>query len=194
MDKVLLQKFIVKLNNIEGKEYLLSLTAYKAAPTLSRIKPSTLVSFSVKNRNLYTLWDNYKEDIVNSLGLCYFELKKTDDWVLVLFYDHDMLDEVTSNKTNQAFLRRMGYDSALTLAKRLNFLRERFQMMCPHEIGIFLGIPIKDVCSFIKHKGENFLICKYWKVYHNAEHAEHLFASYDRAKTDMIYKVITAAS
>ena len=194
MDKALLRKFIFELNKLEGQEYLLTTVAYKTAPTRSGIKPSSLISFSVKNRNLYELWEKYKNEVCMYLGLQFFELKKTKDWLLILFYNKDMLEKVTGNKTNQEFLKKMGYYDEQTLTQRLEFLKMRFRWMCPHEIGVFLGIPIEDVCGFIKHKGNNFLMCKYWKVYHNPEGAENLFRCYDQAKINMIYTMLNIAS
>ena len=194
LDKALLRKFILELNKLEGKEYLLATVAYKTAPTRSGIKPSSLVSFSVKNKNLYELWEKYKDEVSLHLGLKFFELKKTKDWLLILFYDQEMLEKVTASKTNQGFLKKMGYHDAKTLIERLEFLKIRFRWMCPHEIGVFLGIPIDDVCGFIEHKGNNFLMCKYWKVYHNPEGAENLFKCYDQAKIDAIYAILDSAS
>lgn len=52
MDKALLQVFITQLNKLDGKEYLLSTIAYWTAPTLKGMKPSSLMSFSTKGRNL----------------------------------------------------------------------------------------------------------------------------------------------
>jgi hypothetical protein len=191
LDKVLLRKFILQLNKLEGKEYLLSAVAYKAAPTLDRVKPSSLMSFSVKNRNLYEVWERYKYDVCESLGLRFFELKEAKDWKLVLFYNEEMLEKTTVSKGNQAFLKKMGYEEAITLPERLEILKMRFKWMCPHEIGVFLGIPIEDVYGFMQHKGNNFIFCsKYWKVYHNPEEAQNLFECYDKAKAKVIYSII----
>jgi len=190
MDKVLLRKFILHLNKFEGKEYLLSTIAYKAAPTLGGIKPSSLMSFSTKNKNLYELWERYKYDVCESLNLHFFELKETNDWKLVLFYNDEMLEKTTISKGNRAFLRKMGYSEAVTQAQRLEILKMRFSWMCPHEIGVFLGIPVEDICGFMQHKGSNFLFCKYWKVYHNPEEAKNLFEGYDNAKAKAIYAII----
>jgi hypothetical protein len=84
----------------------------------------------------------------------------------------------------------MGYDEPLSLNRSLHRLKLRFENICPHEIGIFLGIPVEDVYGFISHKGEGCLLCQYWKVYHNLERAQNLFDCYDRAKISIIYSVV----
>jgi hypothetical protein len=58
------------------------------------------------------------------------------------------------------------------------FLNEGF----PHEIGLFLGYPPEDVRGFIFNKGQNFICCRYWKVYHNAERAMEMFRKIDKAQ------------
>ena len=36
--------------------------------------------------------------------------------------------------------------------------------------------------GFIKNRGKNCLLEKYWKVYHNKEQAAEIFARYDRVR------------
>ncbi|MDF2803134.1 MAG: hypothetical protein K0S61_3037, partial [Anaerocolumna sp.] len=48
----------------------------------------------------------------------------------------------------------------------------------PHEVGILLGYPIKDVEAYIENNGENYILCGFWKVYHNVEEAGKIFESF----------------
>lgn len=186
MDKVLVRNFITQLNKLEGKEYLLSSIAYNIAPTLTGIKPSSLISFSNIGKNIFGLWKDYKEDIGLALNVSFFELRETENSCLVLFYNADMLHAYIASKKSRTFLKKMGYDETMTLEQSLQLLKVRFKEMCPHEIGLFLGIPMEDVRGFIEHKGANFLFCKYWKVYHNVEETKNLFQCYDKAKISVI--------
>lgn len=68
----------------------------------------------------------------------------------------------------------------------LETLKSRFQSGCPHEIGLFLGIPYDDVASFISHNGENYLFYGYWKVYSEPVKAKRLFADFDASKKKAI--------
>ena len=61
----------------------------------------------------------------------------------------------------------------------------------PHEIGIFLGYPTKDVKGFIKNKGHNFIEMGYWKVYSDVNRARQLFNAYDEAE-DKVMKYFYA--
>ncbi len=68
----------------------------------------------------------------------------------------------------------------------MSILKKKYSKECPHEIGIFLGVPLEDVESFIKHKGKNYLICGYWKVYHGLEKSIDTFEAYNQAKNKVI--------
>lgn len=56
----------------------------------------------------------------------------------------------------------------------------------PHEMGIFLGYPIKDVIDFINNKGRNCLFTGYWKVYNNLNTALMIFETYNRARDEVL--------
>ena len=177
--------FINLLNKLPDEDYLLSLIAYGTAPTIREEKPSSLMTFTRAGRNLYDLWDNFGSRVCKRLSLEYIALRDTKDSVRVLFYKTRLLEECLNKRSNREFLNKMGYSSTITLEECMNKLRERFECVCPHEIGIFLGIPLEDVIGFINHKGENCLLCRYWKVYHAPERALTLFSVFDKARQDI---------
>ena len=78
------------------------------------------------------------------------------------------------------FLKGSGYetegggDQLLRQLSRRLCLEEEF----PHEIGVFLGYPLEDVEGFIRHRGRNFSLCGYWKVYGDPEEAQIKFERY----------------
>ena len=52
----------------------------------------------------------------------------------------------------------------------------------PHEVGLFLGYPVWDVKGFIEHKGQQYKLCGYWKVYDDVPGALCKFEEYDWIK------------
>ncbi len=86
-----------------------------------------------------------------------------------------------------AILSQYGYKD-LSVQKAIQRLSERLSTYeeFPHEIGLFLGYPPKDVEGFICNKGQNCNLCKYWKVYGNEDAALQKFAKYDKCKE--VYK------
>lgn len=181
-DKVL--SFLKLLNQLPDKDYLTSIIACETAPTMKEKKPSTLMTFTNNRRNLYSIWKAFKSEIIEELQLDFIELNEKQDSVRVLFYDRNLLNECIHKKRCRAFLDMVGYKESVTIEECLDKLKYRFENICPHEIGIFLGIPVEDVVGFIKHKGENSILCHYWKVYHNPDAALNLFKSFDKAKED----------
>lgn len=61
----------------------------------------------------------------------------------------------------------------------------------PHEIGLFLGYPVWDVQDFIKYEGKNYLVCGYWKVYHDVDKALATFDRYQRVRNNAIRGVLS---
>lgn len=132
------------------------------------------------------LWDKYKQDFMNGTTLEHYELRRSDNSTLVLFYEHNYLCDVLFQKNNIAFLEQFGYSQEMSLHQCLELLKNRFEKFCPHECGIFLGIPVEDVKSFIHCKGREYLLCRYWKVYHNPNKAMSTFYSFDIAKQNVL--------
>ncbi len=177
--------FINLLNRLPAREYLLAVIAYGAAPTIREEKPSSLITFTKVGRNLYGLWNTFKSDVCRQLGLGCVQLGDRQDSVRVLFYKQSLLEECINRKDCREFLNAAGYEQAQTVEECINKLKARFEHVCPHEVGIFLGIPVEDVTGFINHKGENYLLCSYWKVYHEPEKACSMFKSFDKARNDI---------
>lgn len=190
MDRALLQAFIIQSEKLEGKEYLLSKIAYGTAPTIKEIKASSLLSFTTKGRNLYQLWEKLKFEVCRELDLNFFELKHSHEKSVILFYKAHMLNHLLDNEKIRLFLKEAGYDEGLTLVQKLELLKVHYSHGCPHEIGVFLGIPVEDVQGFIRHKGDKSLFCSYWKVYHDPQRAKSLFQGFDNAKMSVINSMI----
>ena len=185
MNNALIKNFVQMQKNLDDKSRLLATVSFCAAPTIAANKPSSLISFTSWNRNLLYAWDRDKDEVPQALNLNYFELKRTPERVLVLFYKPVCLAEVLKEKRNVYFLREQGYGCP-TVEDGLQRLRNRMSAVFPHEIGVFLGFPIDDVLGYIKNKGRGYLFQRYWKVYHNPDRALRLFDKYDRAKMKML--------
>lgn len=100
----------------------------------------------------------------------------------LLLYRPDRLHRVLSREENMRFLSGFGYPGASELLSCLAHWQRRLASGFPHETGIFLGIPLDDVRSFIHHQGKHYLFNRYWKVYHQPEQAGQTFRAYDCAK------------
>lgn len=186
MESAQLIRFLNKQKHMDEKNYLISTIAFSAAPTLLHNKPSSLISFRKGKRNLYHVWERYKDEVSEILDLAYFELQKTASLILVMFYNKIQLQSALLDRENAGFLYNLGYPEGVAVDEALARLNARMQDGFPHEIGVFLGYPLDDIIGFIENSGKEYLLCKYWKVYRNPERAKYLFDTYDRARIQII--------
>jgi signal transduction histidine kinase len=186
LERATISKFLAKQKGMDAKSRLLTTIAFIAAPTLLHTKPSALTSFTKSKRNLYYAWERYKTAVTPTLGIRYLELSRTPERILVLFYDADYLGRALCRPENGVFLRSMGYGGGLRVEEALAHLKSRMQQGLPHEIGLFLGYPVDDVREFIRNRGQGYILCRYWKVYHDPDKAQYLFDCYDRAKKQVV--------
>jgi hypothetical protein len=108
-------------------------------------------------------------------------LRKSGGGLLVLVFEKKRLIQAAS--LQHAFLAGQGYPRSAPLFVLLDYLSKRcIRDDFPHEIGIFLGYPVEDVRGFVAHKGRNYKLCGYWKVYGDVEKAKKCFRRYDACR------------
>lgn len=187
-----LLEFVRVVDSLEDKDYLISTIAYSAAPTVEGQKPSTIINLARNRRNLCSLWLRHKNDVAESLGVNFFELRQNEDSILVMIYKPEALRKCLLKKSSMRFLGEYGYEDGMSIEECLEHLKHRYSCGCPHELGIFLGYPVKDVIGFIENQGKKCLLCRYWKVYHNPRRAMCIFDAYDKAKKKMACAILNA--
>jgi hypothetical protein len=114
-------------------------------------------------------------------------LREIKNRPLVLVYDETTLEKTLSGGAIRLFLAGQGYSADdLSMPQVLRYLKIRFGINnFPHEVGLFLGYPLEDVTGFIRHKGQNYKFCGYWKVYGDVDGAKRLFRQYDFCRAYM---------
>ncbi len=182
------------MSSLPEVERLYAMIAYHAAPTLNRVKPSNLITFAPGPNSLIDAWRQYGAAICSRLKLSAVELSECSGSAVVFFYKEELLARTLTVPSGSAFLAENGYPENASVVDMLLRLKSRFSEGCPHEIGIFLGIPAEDVRGFIRNGGQNCSACRYWKVYHNLQHAEERFAAFDRARSRMANALFTRFS
>jgi hypothetical protein len=173
---------------------LLKIILYHCAPTIKGLKPASLISFN-QLHNSYRLWREYSpQQFANHLNrlhlnpnIQFHEIhQKPANYSLVLFYNPELLTAVLRVQANRQFMADLGYRPDFNIIDHLHHLSGRFVLTFPHELGIFLGIPVHDVKSFIKNRGKNYIFNQYWKVYQNPQQAKKIFAAFDGAKQELL--------
>ena len=153
------------------RKELLRFLLVKTAAVRRGVKPAELLRVrhcysSVNSEGLRVCL--YRSDIYVILGLDYIELKVEDTSSLVLFYNPSALASTLAEKGNRQWLARLGYPEAGTAAELLSELRRRFSRnSIPHEVGVFIGYPLKDVEGFMRRLPATPLHGRHgaWRIY-----------------------------
>ena len=153
----------------------------QCAPTLAGMKPGSIFCFNHSpleaSRRKVCQWN--KQLAPFGLTVQILLERPGSDSVIVFVYRHDRLEQLLSDDAYRSFLSEAGYaemdlDGLLAqLAYRL-----RTQPEFPHEIGVFLGYPLRDVIGFIENRGRNFTCCGFWKSYSGPAEIQTYFDCY----------------
>lgn len=177
---------ISKMSEENYLEYYLS---YLFSPVITGIKPAITLNFDNKSAKKYQLWQVYGHGIIKKYQLESIILKESRKGCLLLIYHRANLIKYLSIKENKEFLQSLGYDHELILTSYLTKLKKKLlESSFPHEIGIFLGIPVEDVLGFINK--EKCLYSGYWKVYSNCARAKKVFSLYEKSRAMLIASVV----
>lgn len=178
------------MTNLGGVYLIEQLIAKHCAPALAGIKPSNIVSCQkseIKNIN-----DEIKKlnKQLNKKDIYIESLCECEKRVLLIVYRRAVLEAHLNNQKNKAFLTQYGYSEAEVISDYLDILRAALKRdMFPHEIGVFLGYPLRDIYSFINHRDDGCLLIGEWRVYHNPEEAEKMFCRFKSCRNALVRKI-----
>ena len=154
------------------KECLAAYIALETAEVLANAKPASLLSISNRERacgrNLYTLWKDHGNELLEETPLFAVELLDRGSSMLILFCHKIHFEEHIARRDITALLKRAGYGNEITPHGICRELGKRLQKgSFPHEIGLLLGYPPKDVAAFMGLIRIPFTCQGPWKIYGN---------------------------
>ncbi len=151
----------------------------QCAPTLAGLKTGSLFSLRGFSSSglLSEICDLNRK--FRSSGLLLIPLKKTEDFALLYLYRPGCLKRDLLDPDAVRIMRRSGYRSSDTSYCILRLCRRlREESAFPHEIGLFLGYPPKDVEGFIRDPNCACACKGCWKVYSEPDKAARIFERY----------------
>lgn len=168
-----------------SRQVVETLMVAHGAPTLAGIKPANLMMIPVSPdlpRELAALDERLREK-----GLRVAVLKETKAKASVYLYREADLTAVLECPAVREFLSAYGYQ-AFDVDAALNHLRARLKAGddFPHEIGVFLGYPLRDVIGFIRDGGKNCTVCGCWKAYGDPCAVQRIFDRYARCREVLV--------
>lgn len=148
------------------------------APVITGLKPSAIITVTKAEKQIL-------EDLFAGTKICIIGLHSGRK-ESILLYQREKLEELLDRKAVQSFLQSLavGYGN-FSLEEVLRYFTERFSLYkekqadFPHEVGVFLGYPLRDVKVYMKNPLAKAKLTGYWKVYTEVESALACFQAYD---------------
>ena len=156
-------------------DYLIS----HCSPTLAGIKTGSLFSMGKKDTGFVRNEIRELNRKFSSRGLRIIPLTHKDT-TLIYAYRPEKLSEDLNKPLARSILSSRGYscsDPDLCLVRLMRKLKEEGEF--PHEIGLFLGYPPKDVLGFLNSSTEGVKCVGCWKVYGDPKEALKTFKKFD---------------
>lgn len=105
-------------------------------------------------------------DLLHESGLVARELVGRGNSVLLFLYRSDAIASLLSRKSVSFILQKAGYANPADVETTLSELQSRLAgKSFPHETGVFLGYPLKDVIGFMGWAHLPFTCQGPWKMY-----------------------------
>jgi hypothetical protein len=180
------------------RDCLAAFVALQAAEVLAGAKPSNLVSMVKKRppcgRDFRALWKEHGPGLIVESSLEARELIDRGNSLLLLLYDRGSLKRLLSRRNVVILLRRAGYPRDIDVESVLDELQIRLSSgKFPHEIGILLGYPLKDVVGFMGWARLRFSFQGPWKIYGNPRQSLLLAETHLRCRYHMSLQLVTGA-
>ncbi|EHQ88561.1 DUF3793 family protein [Desulfosporosinus youngiae] len=153
------------------------------APLVLRFKPSVLLNVSLENE---TAWKEFKGLFTQPKALQIKTIRKLNGRLQVIFYQKELLDSVLRQKPIQEFLKTLSYPKQYSLNAYLSFLKHRITSLAfPHEVGVFLGYPLKDVLGFMGLLPLPYKRTQGWRIYGEETPSNEIYEKYRQARSMM---------
>ncbi len=146
------------------------------APTMACLKTGNMFNCAFGSREQMTDELRQLNRRLGRKGLRILPLRWREGKALLYLYRPRMLERDLSDPLAVRLLSECGYNPENTGACLARLMaRLRTEADFPHEVGLFLGYPPKDVDGFM-HRKEECKLCGLWKVYDDVEGALRQFA------------------
>ncbi|MHB1407046.1 MAG: DUF3793 family protein [Desulfitobacteriaceae bacterium] len=177
---LLVQQILGKPN---GNSCLVYVTE-RIGATLAGAKPAEILTFPLNKGQIRSAdWERSRASFLAQRLLGLREIRKANGTEQVFFYHGDALDEALTHQPHLNFLQGQGYPLHYKREDYLDLLIAKLQgENFPHEIGLFLGYPLKDVLGFMGHPALKLVKTRGWKVYGSERLSDLRYESFQDAR------------
>ncbi|MDY0191547.1 MAG: DUF3793 family protein [Desulfuromonas sp.] len=154
----------------EPRQCVAAFLTLGTAEVIAGVKPANLLRISNRayscGRNMYKLWQQHGEELLANSSLVAATLLSDTNGVLLLIYSPALLQRRLNSRSARTFLASLDYRDPQHLETTLADLVSHFvDGEFPHEIGLFLGYPLKDISAFMGRSQLEVTAQRLWKIY-----------------------------
>ncbi len=167
-------------------EAVLNYLGERLSPVLFGTKPAMLLGLHCWDKlQSCPIYFSYQQEIHDLFGVEAVVFSETERMTQIYFYRKELVQDALNDELAQKILREEGYEST-DVDYAIERLQSRFTTKsCPHELGIFVGYPSKDVAGYIAGDEPVKNITGPWRVYGEAEQSLKLMKKHNVARKAM---------
>lgn len=155
-------------------------------PVILGSKPAEIVNIPGSKEDKKIKLSQIQSFFSDCCKITYRIITTHDGGKRVLFINEKSMDKVLDNKRSINFLKFMGYAQNYELNNYMDELVNRLHSEeFPHEIGVFLGYPLKDVLGFMGYGNKELVEIRNWRIYGEKEASYKVYNSFLRDKAIM---------
>lgn len=147
------------------------------SPTLAGIKAANMFNCPFPTDGTIGGQLRSCRDCLTDRGIHIAVLRKGACCALLYVYRHACIARILQDEETFSFLRQYGGYRSRDVKGAIRHVSRRLREFqdFPHEIGVFLDYPLRDVLGFIENGGQGCLCCGCWKAYSDEESARKAF-------------------
>ena len=155
-------------------------------PVILGSKPAEIVNIPGSNDEKNIKLSQIKSFFSNCCNVKFTIITTHNGGKRVLFINEKSMEKALDNKRCINFLKFVGYPKDYELNNYMDELVNRLESEeFPHEIGVFLGYPLKDVLGFMGYGNNELVEIKNWRIYGDKEVSYEVYNSFLRDKEIM---------
>lgn len=154
----------------------------RVGATLAGVKPAELINVSVNGENKRQ-WEEGKKVLESCYRFKVIQVRERNQKVQVFFLHRGALDRTLQQRPVLLFLKRLHYPTEYSLENYVHTLTQRIKSShFPHEIGVFLGYPLKDVMGYLGYPGLKLTDIKGWRYYGHGKLSVRTYEKFKEAR------------
>lgn len=115
--------FYNKLDSMKNKEYIENFLVYNMSLVIAGVKPAVTITIKKNNKKIYDNWNKFGKDFIDNIKLKSIELRESDDSIILMIYDEEILKKEVLSKDNMKFLINLGYSSEAKIEDYIKYIK-----------------------------------------------------------------------